>query len=52
MPIEEIGVREKLGEKVDLRCLELSGWLRPAWQWINFIWDEINCFVQEFWDLC
>ena len=36
MPIG-IGVREQLGEKVDLRCLGLSGW-------INFIWDEIDLY--------
>ena len=36
---------------MDLRCLGLSGWLRPARRWINFIWDEINWFVPEFWDL-
>ena len=42
MPIG-IGVREKLGEKVDLRCLGLSGW-------INFTRGEINCFGPEFWD--
>ena len=31
----EIGAREYLGEKVDLRCLGLSGW-------ISFIYGEIN----------
>ena len=41
MPVG-ISVQEQLGEKVDLRFLGLSGWLRPAWQWINFTWGEID----------
>ena len=46
---------------MDLRFLGLSGWLRLAQQWINFIWDEINSFqnfgifeildFSKFWDL-
>ena len=43
MPIE-IGVREQLGEKEELKNLELSGW-------IKFIWGEINLNVLGF-EIC